>query len=96
MLKIHVELRAKCKRHPGYDPHTSGEQGIVGGCTACTALLQIYSTAHDCQRFAVAKLFDPAMPVATISTSAGKVPDEYLAPSTSSITGSAKFRYKDK
>lgn len=96
MLKIRIEARAKCKRHPGYDPHVSGQQGIIGGCTACTALLEMYGAALVFQRLVGAALFDPAMPVSTLVPQTSRSTGEFAAPSTSPIAGKAKFSYRER
>jgi hypothetical protein len=37
-----VRFRAKCVRHPRYNPAIDGEAAIKGGCPKCHLLLDIY------------------------------------------------------
>lgn len=39
MLNVKIEARAKCRKHPNYDPAKDGEAGIKGGCGTCMELL---------------------------------------------------------
>lgn len=50
MLKIKIELRAKCKRHARYDPAKDGRAGIKGGCAGCELLLSIYDRSNEFSR----------------------------------------------
>lgn len=34
-LKRKYSVKAKCSRHPRYNPEKSGRGGIVGGCNGC-------------------------------------------------------------
>ncbi|MGH9716427.1 MAG: hypothetical protein ACRD4R_06840 [Candidatus Acidiferrales bacterium] len=58
MLKIKIEARVKCKRHPKYDPATQGNAGIVGGCAACGALLDLYDASLIFQRVTAGRVRD--------------------------------------
>ena len=45
MLKLGtVRFRARCRRHPRYNPALEGEVAIRGGCPQCHLLLDIYKT----------------------------------------------------
>ncbi len=37
-----VRFRAKCPRHPRYNPAIDGEGAIKGGCPKCQLLLEIF------------------------------------------------------
>jgi hypothetical protein len=37
-----VRFRAKCPRHPRYNPALEGEGAIKGGCQKCQLLLEIF------------------------------------------------------
>jgi hypothetical protein len=37
-----VRFRAKCPRHPRYNPAIEGEGAIKGGCPKCQLLLEIF------------------------------------------------------
>jgi hypothetical protein len=37
-----VRFRAKCQRHPRYNPALEGEGAIKGGCPKCQLLLEIF------------------------------------------------------
>ena len=46
MLKLGaIRFRARCPRHPAYDPSHGGESAIRGGCQKCRLLLDVYD-AH--------------------------------------------------
>ena len=38
-----VRFKARCKRHPGFDP-MDGLGGVRGGCKRCELLLEIHQT----------------------------------------------------
>ena len=38
-----VRFKARCDRHPGYDPH-DGTGGVRGGCKRCQLLLEIHQS----------------------------------------------------
>ena len=40
-LKTKMVIKLQCGRHPHYDPQRQGEAGIVGGCRACYAMLEV-------------------------------------------------------
>jgi hypothetical protein len=43
MLKFgSIRFRAKCSRHPSYNPALEGEEAIRGACPKCHLLLEIY------------------------------------------------------
>ena len=41
-LKIAERVKAKCERHPRYNPQRDGRGGIKGGCSTCFTLLDLY------------------------------------------------------
>ena len=46
MLKLgSIRFRARCSRHPAYDPAHGGESAIRGGCQKCRLLLDVFE-AH--------------------------------------------------
>ena len=38
-----VRFKARCDRHPGFDPH-DGTGGVRGGCKRCQLLLEIHQS----------------------------------------------------
>jgi len=51
---IRERVRAKCQRHPRYNPEKDGRSGIKGGCSTCYSLhdlhqarLRLDSAIHD-------------------------------------------------
>ena len=41
-LKVSERVKAKCNRHPRYNPERDGRGGIKGGCSTCFALFDLY------------------------------------------------------
>jgi hypothetical protein len=41
-LRITEWIKAKCDRHPRYNPERDGRGGIRGGCSACFALFDLH------------------------------------------------------
>ena len=41
-LKITERIKAKCERHPRYNPERDGRGGINGGCSACFSLFDLH------------------------------------------------------
>jgi hypothetical protein len=41
-LKVSERVKAKCERHPRYNPERDGRGGIKGGCSTCFSLLDLY------------------------------------------------------
>jgi hypothetical protein len=41
-LKITERIKAKCERHPRYNPEREGRGGIRGGCSACFSLFDLH------------------------------------------------------
>jgi hypothetical protein len=41
-LKVAERLKAKCKRHPRYNPEREGRGGIKGGCSTCFSLFDLH------------------------------------------------------
>ena len=40
-LTVKERVKAKCPRHPRYNPERDGRGGIVGTCTACYSLYDL-------------------------------------------------------
>ena len=40
-LKITERVKAKCERHPRYNPERDGRAGIKGGCSTCYSLFSL-------------------------------------------------------
>jgi hypothetical protein len=40
-LTVKERVKAKCPRHPGYNPERDGRRGIKGTCTACYSLYDL-------------------------------------------------------
>jgi len=45
-----LRWKGRCPRHQRYDPRSEGEGGVVGGCTRCLKLLEIYEHHRELQR----------------------------------------------
>jgi hypothetical protein len=41
-LRITERIKAKCDRHPRYNPERNGRGGIRGGCSACFSLFDLH------------------------------------------------------
>ena len=41
-LRITERIKAKCDRHPRYNPERDGRGGIRGGCSACFSLFDLH------------------------------------------------------
>jgi len=41
-LKVTERVKAKCERHPRYNPERDGRGGIKGGCSTCFCLYDLY------------------------------------------------------
>ncbi len=41
-LKIAERVKARCERHPRYNPQRDGRGGIKGGCSCCFTLLDLH------------------------------------------------------
>jgi hypothetical protein len=59
MMRLTLRLRAKCNRHPRYNP-VEGEAGIKAGCSTCRELLALYQKAQGLVN--ASKLFSGEMP----------------------------------
>jgi hypothetical protein len=42
-LKVSERVKAKCDRHPRYNPERDGRGGIKGGCSTC---FRLYDLRH--------------------------------------------------
>jgi hypothetical protein len=40
-LTVRERVKAKCPRHPWYNPETQGQGGIVAGCSTCSDLYDL-------------------------------------------------------
>ncbi len=40
--KVSERVKAKCDRHPRYNPEREGRGGIKGGCSTCFSLFDLY------------------------------------------------------
>jgi hypothetical protein len=45
MLKISIRARAKCRKHPKFDP-MHGEAAIKGGCVTCREIMDLWILAR--------------------------------------------------
>lgn len=41
-LKVSERVKAKCNRHPRYNPEREGRGEIKGGCSTCYSLFDLY------------------------------------------------------
>ena len=41
-LKVSERVKAKCDRHPRYNPEREGRGGIKGGCSTCFSLFDLH------------------------------------------------------
>jgi hypothetical protein len=41
-LKISRRINATCPTHPRYNPETSGQRGIRGGCPVCNDIFTLF------------------------------------------------------
>jgi hypothetical protein len=41
-LKVAERVKAKCERHPRYNPEREGRGGIKGGCSTCFSLFDLH------------------------------------------------------
>ena len=41
-LKVSERVKAKCERHPRYNPERAGRGGIKGGCSTCYSLFDLH------------------------------------------------------
>jgi hypothetical protein len=41
-LKVSERAKAKCERHPRYNPERDGRGGIKGGCSTCFSLFDLH------------------------------------------------------
>jgi hypothetical protein len=41
-LKVSERVKAKCDRHPRYNPERDGRGGIKGGCSTCFSLFDLH------------------------------------------------------
>lgn len=41
-LKVSERVKAKCVRHPRYNPEREGRGGIKGGCSTCFSLFDLH------------------------------------------------------
>jgi hypothetical protein len=41
-LNIIKRVKAKCQRHPRFNPELHGRGGIIGGCSTCSDLCDLF------------------------------------------------------
>jgi hypothetical protein len=41
-LTVSMRVKAKCNRHPRYNPELEGRGGIKGGCSTCITVLDLH------------------------------------------------------
>jgi hypothetical protein len=41
-LKVSERVKAKCERHPRYNPERDGRGGVKGGCSTCFSLYDLH------------------------------------------------------
>ncbi len=73
-LKIAERVKAKCKRHPRYNPQRDGRDGIKGGCSTCFTLFDLHHallTLEAAHRDFIRK----ATPWTQVRLKQGKPPD---------------------
>ena len=54
-LKVAERVKAKCQRHPRYNPERDGRGGIKGGCSTCFSLFDLHQATDEascCDNFA--------------------------------------------
>lgn len=49
-VKIDERIRAKCQRHPRYNPERDGREAIRGACSTCFNLYDLYTARIDLDR----------------------------------------------
>ena len=49
-LKLTERVKAKCSRHPRYNPVKDGRAGIRGGCSTCFSLYDLQPGPHRPRR----------------------------------------------
>ena len=49
-LKLTERVKAKCSRHPRYNPVKDGRAGIRGGCSTCFSLYDLHQAPHRPRR----------------------------------------------
>lgn len=47
-LKVSERVKAKCNRHPRYNPERDGRGGIKGGCSTCFSLFDLHQARLAC------------------------------------------------
>lgn len=43
-LRLNQTIRAKCERHPAYDPSVAGKDYIEDRCATCKEILDLYES----------------------------------------------------
>ena len=49
-VKIDERIRAKCQRHPRYNPERDGSEGIRGSCSTFHTLFDLYTARIELDR----------------------------------------------
>jgi hypothetical protein len=51
-LRMNQTIRAKCERHPDYDPSTAGRDYINDRCATCKGILDLYESKLSLEKAA--------------------------------------------
>lgn len=49
-MKVTLQWKGKCPKHPRYRPEIAGEGGIKGGCARCQELLELWELVMAAKR----------------------------------------------
>ena len=49
-LRLNETVKAKCERHPAYDPSTKGKDHIGDRCATCREILEFYESKVSLER----------------------------------------------
>lgn len=49
-LRLNQTIRAKCERHPAYDPSTVGKDFISDRCATCKDILDLYESKIELEK----------------------------------------------
>ena len=73
-LKVSERVKAKCARHPRYNPERDGRGGIKGGCSTCFSLYDPSGKAHA--RFRASRVFEEGNPLDALDCTAQQLSNE--------------------
>jgi hypothetical protein len=51
-LRVNQAVRARCERHPAYDPSTVGKDHIVDRCATCKDIYSLYESKVSLEKAA--------------------------------------------